>query len=302
MDDSTSAIVTPHRRERPASLPRREARVGIAFVAPTFIWLTVFVLGPSVAAIVLSFTEWFLVGTPKFVGAANYLALFEDSAFGQALIVTFQVAAGVALPGSVLALVLALLMSNVARGRAAYQAVFYLPLVIPSVVSSIIWGAMYLGQGVINTLLGTQIKWLADPVWALVSILMLMVWTNVGYYTILVFAGLQDIPAEILEAASMDGAGPLQRLVHIIVPLLRPVLLFVLVIATTEALTLFVQPYLLTQGGPGGATQTLSLYIYQVGFSFGNVGKASAMAVVLLVIAILFAIVQFRALRSSHDD
>ncbi|PKQ36591.1 MAG: hypothetical protein CVT61_00555 [Actinobacteria bacterium HGW-Actinobacteria-11] len=302
MDERTSAIVMPHRRERPASLPRREARIGLAFVAPTFLWLTVFVLLPSVAAVALSFTEWFLVGSPKFIGLANYLALFEDSTFGQAVIVTFQVAAGVALPGSVLALVLALLMSNVVRGRAVYQAVFYLPLVIPSVVSSIIWGAMYLGQGVINTLLGTQIKWLADPVWALVSILMLMVWTNIGYYTILVFAGLQDIPAEILEAASMDGAGPLQRLVHIIVPLLRPVLLFVLVIATTEALTLFVQPYLLTQGGPGGATQTLSLYIYQVGFSFGNVGKASAMAVVLLAIAILFALVQFRILRSSHDD
>lgn len=302
MEDQTMAIVTAHRRERPASLPRREARAGIAFVAPTFLWLSVFVLVPSVAAIALSFTEWFLVGTPRFVGADNYFALLEDSTFGNALIVTFQVAVGVALPGSVLALGLALLMSSAARGRAAYQAILYLPLVIPSVVSSIIWGAMYLGQGVINTLLGTDIKWLADPGWALVSILMLMIWTNVGYYTILVFAGLQDIPGEILEAASMDGAGPLQRLVHIVVPLLRPVLLFVLVIATTEALTLFVQPYLLTQGGPGGATQTLSLYIYQVGFSFGNVGKASAMAVVLLVIAILFAVVQFRALRSSHDE
>lgn len=289
-------------RRTTTPLALRDTRIGLAFVAPTFIMLTVFVLLPSLAVLWLSTTEWFLVGKPEFVGLENYLGLIEDSTFGQSLIVTFQVAAGIAIPGAFIALILALLMGSVTRGRGFYQTVLYLPLVIPSVVSSIIWGAMYVGNGVINGVLGTEIRWLADPRWAVVSILMLMVWTNVGYYTILIFAGLQDIPAEILEAASMDGANVRQRLVHILLPLSRPVLLFVFVIATTEALTLFVQPYLLTQGGPGGATQTLSLSIYQTAFSFGNVGKASAMAVVLLVIAISFAVVQFRLLRSSANE
>lgn len=301
MVSQTMTLTTAAGRVRRPSIRNRESRIGLAFVAPTFAMLTVFVLLPSVVAVWLSLTDWHLVGTPEVVGVANYLALVQDSAFGQALIVTFQVAVGVAIPGAIFALTLGLLLVGVNRGRGTYQTIFYLPLVIPSVVSSIIWGAMYAGNGVINTILGTEIRWLADPFWALVSILLLMVWTNVGYYTLLTFAGLQDLPQETLEAASVDGANAWQRLVYMILPLMRPVLLFVLVVATVEALTLFVQPYLLTQGGPGGATQTLSLYIYETGFTFGNVGKASAMAVVLLVIAIGFAVLQFRALRPAND-
>ena len=260
-----------------------------------------FVLIPALGAIYLSTTEWFLVGTPTFVGLANYVGILTSSAFGQSLIITLVVAVGVALPGSLLALVLALLLTRVGKGISVYQTIVYLPLVVPSVVSSIVWGALYVGNGVINSILGVSIPWLTHPVLAVISILVLMIWTNSGYYAILVFAGLQDIPREVIEAASMDGASALQRFRYILFPLLRPVLLFVGVIATTDALTLFVQPYLLTQGGPGSATQTLSLLIYQTAFRFGDVGKASAMAVVLLVLAIGFAIAQFRALRSSDE-
>jgi len=292
----------PRRTRRSQSLVRRERRTGLLFIAPAFAMIAIFVLIPGIGAISLSTTSWFLVGAPTFVGLENYVDIFTDSAFGQSLLVTFEVALGVAIPGALLALVLALLLTKVGRSASLYQTIVYLPLVVPSVVSSIIWGAMYVGNGVINSLFNVDIRWLTQPGWAVVSILMLMIWTNVGYYTILVFAGLQDLPKEVIEAASMDGAGAVQRFRYIVFPLIRPVLLFVSVIATTDALTLFVQPYLLTQGGPGGATQTLSLFIYQTAFSFGNVGRASAMAVVLLAIAIAFAVFQFRVLRSSDDD
>jgi ABC-type sugar transport system permease subunit len=288
-------------RRRQSKQNKREARAGLAFVLPAFTMIALFVLLPSVGAILLSATKWYLVGKPSFVGMQNYNSILIDPAFRQALLVTFQVAIGVAIPGSLLALIFGLLLLRVGRGVSIYQTIFYLPLVIPSIVSSIIWGAMYVGNGVINSFFGDNIRWLANPTWALFAILILMVWTNVGYYTILVYAGLQDLPQEVLEASSVDGANYWQRFRYITFPLIRPILLFVIVIATTDALTLFVQPYLLTQGGPSGATQTLSLYIYKTAFAFTDIGKASAMAVVLLIVAISFAIIQFRVLRSSDD-
>ncbi|MDP1720211.1 MAG: sugar ABC transporter permease [Candidatus Nanopelagicaceae bacterium] len=298
VSDDRRALDSLKRTSKPS---RREARTGLAFILPAFTMILLFVLLPSIGAIVLSTTEWYLVGKPSFVGIQNYNSIFMDPAFGQALLVTFQVALGVAIPGSLLALIFGLLLMRVGRGVSIYQTIFYLPLVIPSIVSSIIWGAMYVGNGVLNSILGVNIRWLANPVWALIAMLILMVWTNVGYYTILVYAGLQDLPHEVLEASSVDGANSWQRFRYVTLPLIRPILLFVTIVATTDALTLFVQPYLLTQGGPSGATQTLSLYIYKTAFAFADIGRASAMAVILLIIAISFAIVQFRVLRSSDD-
>lgn len=293
--------LAPPTRRRRFSLERRHSMWGLIFVAPTFLMLLAFVLIPSVVALYLSLTRWFLVGDPVFIGIQNYLDLLNDNAFVNALAVTFLFAFGIAIPGAVISLALGLTLSVATRGRPFYQAVFYTPLVVPSVVAGIIWGVMFAGNGVINTMLGTSIPWLVSPQWAVVAVLMIMLWTNVGYYTILMFAGVEDISQEVLEAAATDGAGAFARLWHIILPLMRPVLLFVVVVATVEALTMFAQPYLLTQGGPDRATQTLALYIYQTAFSFGNVGKASAMAVILLLIAVAFAVAQFRLFRRNDD-
>jgi multiple sugar transport system permease protein len=131
---------------------------------------------------------------------------------------------------------------------------------------------------------------------------MLMIWTNLGYYTVIMVAGVKDIPRECLEAASVDGAGAWRRFIYITLPLVRPVLLFVAVIAVTDALNLFVQPFLLTGGGPGDATRTLSELIYETAFQYGRAGKASAMAVVLLLLASVVALIQFRLLRRNVDE
>jgi multiple sugar transport system permease protein len=128
-----------------------------------------------------------------------------------------------------------------------------------------------------------------------------MLWTNLGYYTVITLAGVRDIPREFYEAANLDGAGAIARFRWITIPLMRPILLFILMIATTDALTLFIQPYLLTQGGPGDATRTLSLLIYQVAFMYTDVGRASAIAVVLLVIALAISALQFYFFRHKQD-
>lgn len=289
-------------KQKRGSIASRRNRAGLLFVAPTLFLLAAFVLLPTVGAVALSFTDWSLAGVPKPIGAKNYISLLADHQFTSALVVTLQVGIGVAVPSAVLALVLAVILSSNIRFSGAYQSIIFLPAVLPSVVTTIIWGVLYQKNGIFNQLLGQNIGWLTDTAWALPALIMLMIWTNLGYYTVIMVAGVKDVPQECLEAASVDGAGPWRRFVYITLPLVRPVLLFVAVIAVTDALNLFVQPFLLTGGGPGDATRTLSELIYETAFQYGRAGKASAMAVVLLLLASVVAIIQFKFLRRNVDD
>jgi multiple sugar transport system permease protein len=274
--------------------------VGILFITPTLFLLFIFVLIPLIVAVYLSFTDWALVGPPQFVGLKNFSGLASNEQFLNSLVVTGKMALFVAIPGALLALVLATLI-NEGRKTNAFVVLLFFPVVFPSVVSVFIWEAMYSGDGVLNSLLGVNISWLTNPRMALPSLAILMLWTNLGYYTVLTLAGVRDIPREFYEAANLDGAGAIARFRWITIPLMRPILLFILMIATTDALTLFIQPYLLTQGGPGDATRTLSQLIYQVAFMYTDVGRASAMAVILLAIALMIAGIQFRFFRQKQD-
>lgn len=288
-------------RRRPAGPKRKRGRVGLLFIAPTMLLLLIFFLIPMAIAIYLSFTSWGLVGNPEFVGLENFRALQGNAQFFTSLGVTAKIALLMAIPGALLALVLAVLV-NEGRHTNPITVLLFFPVVFPSVVSIFIWEAMYRGDGVLNSLFGVEINWLTDSKVALLSLALLMLWTNLGYYTVITLAGVRDIPRDIYEAAAIDGARATQRFRWITIPLMRPVLLFILMIATTDALTLFIQPYLLTQGGPGDSTRTLSQLIYQVAFMYTDVGRASAMAVVLLVAALGIAAVQFRLFRREEQS
>lgn len=274
--------------------------VGLLFVAPTLLLLLIFVIGPLLVAIYLSLTSWSLIGPPEFVGLTNFQGLWGNAQFINALVVTAKIAVMIAIPGTLLALVLATLIAE-GRRTNVFVVLLYVPVIFPSVVSVFIWEAMYTGDGLLNTLLHTQLNWLTDQNLALWSLALLMLWTNLGYYTVITLAGVRDIPRDFYEAASLDGAGSVARFRWITMPLMRPILLFILMIATTDALTLFIQPYLLTHGGPGDATRTLSELIYEVAFMFTDVGRASAMAVVLLVLALIVSGIQFRFFRADKD-
>jgi ABC-type sugar transport system permease subunit len=274
--------------------------IGLLFVAPTLLLLLVFVIGPLLVAIYLSLTQWSLIGPPTFVGLSNFQGIWGNDQFVNALVVTGKIAVMIAIPGTLLALVLATLI-NEGRRTNVFVVLLYVPVIFPSVVSVFIWEAMYSGDGLLNTILHTHINWLTDPNIALWSLALLMLWTNLGYYTVITLAGVRDIPRDYYEAASLDGAGSVARFRWITMPLMRPILLFILMIATTDALTLFIQPYLMTQGGPGDATRTLSELIYEVAFMFTDVGRASAMAVVLLALALIVSGIQFRFFRADKD-
>lgn len=266
---------------------------GFMFIAPTMILMTVFFLIPLVGVGYLSFTEWSLIDRPIFVGLHNYESIFANAQFWSAVTVTGKISLYMAIPGALFAFILAI-MINEGKHTNIFSTIILFPLVFPSVVSVFIWEAMFTGDGVLNSMLGVQVKWLSSTDWALPSLALMMLWTNLGYYTIIALAGVKDVPAELFDAASIDGAGYWKRIRWITLPLMRPVLLFILMIATSDALTLFIQPYLLTQGGPGDATRTLSQLIYQTAFMYTDVGKASAIAVVLLFAAMIVAAMQFR--------
>jgi multiple sugar transport system permease protein len=293
---SWEAAATSPARHRRLTLARRRSLAGFLFVVPGIVPLLIFVVYPMLSALYLSFTNWALMGAPQLQGLSTYTNLFSDQQFRTSLIVTLEIAIGTAVPSCLLALGVALLLNARARFTAWYQPLFFLPAVLPTVVTTIVWGILYQGNGVVNSLFGLNVAWLTDARWALPALVIMILWTNLGYYAVILLAGLRDVPADYYEAARIDGAGPLALLWHITLPLIRPALLFVLVTATSGALTLFVQPYLLTAGGPGDATRTLSELIYDTAFSYLNVGKASAMSFILLVLSLLIAFVQFRLL------
>lgn len=283
------------------TLARKRSLVGLLFVLPGIVPLLIFVIYPMGSALYLSFTNWELMGTPHIQGVQNYTELGSDLQFRSALTVTLEFALGTAVPSCILALSIALLFNARARFTAWYQPLLFLPAVLPTVVTSFIWGILYQGNGVINNVLGLNISWLTDQSWALPALIVMTIWTNLGYYAVILLAGIREIPADHYEAARIDGAGTLALIRYITLPLIRPALLFVAVIATSNALTLFIQPYLLTGGGPGDATRTLSELIYDTAFSFLNIGKASAMSFILLAVSLILAFFQFSVLRSGDN-
>jgi multiple sugar transport system permease protein len=288
-------------KARRLTLARRRSLFGLLFVLPGIVPLLIFVIYPMGSALYLSFTNWELQGSPQLQGLQNYSELGSDLQFRSALTVTLEFALGTALPSCVLAMAVALLFNARARFTAWYQPLLFLPAVLPTVVTSLVWGILYQGNGVINNVLGLNIGWLIDQSWALPALMIMTIWTNLGYYAVILLAGVREIPNDYYEAGRIDGAGTMALILHITLPLVRPALLFVVVIATSNALTLFIQPYLLTQGGPGDATRTLSELIYDTAFSFLEVGRASAMAFILLAISLVLAFVQFSVLRSGDS-
>ena len=249
-------------------------------------------------ALYLSFTSWDLLTSPRWVGLANYSALFSDANFLSSLGITLRYTAEAAIPLVLLSLGLALLLNQRLRLSGFYQVIYFVPVVMPAVVSAIIWGLLYQPSGPVNNFLGYfgtgPLAWLASDRYALLAIVIVSVWGAFGYDTIILLAGLQSIPPEYNEAAAIDGASRWQVMRDITLPLLAPRLLFVTATSVAALLTSFVVPYVMTNGGPGTATRVLSLLIYQTGFQFLHAGQASAMAFILLLITLIFTAIQFR--------
>jgi multiple sugar transport system permease protein len=293
-----------------SALERRQARAAGFFLAPAVTLLGVFFALPVLAGLLLSLTDFdvYAIGSPdtaRFVGLANYTAAWHSDAFWGAVRNTlyFVMVGG---PLSVaLSLGAALLLSaRLVRFRSLFRTVYFAPVVTTLVAVAIVWRYLYHPRyGLLNyglEALGVgAIDWLGDPHWAMPAIILLAMWKNFGYNMLIFVAGLASIPEELYEVAAVDGAGAVRRFLHVTLPGLAPVFLFVGVTTMIGYFQLFAEPYVMTQGGPLGSTRSVVLLMYEEGFRWWRIGAASTVAVLLLLITLIGTIVQLRVRRWS---
>ena len=293
--------------------PRRGWRqdlIGWSFAAPFVILFGIFLALPIIAAFALSFTSFGLrdldnpIGTTV-VGVQNYTDLLSDPKFWKSLGNTiYFVVVGVPLTLALGLVVANALSRGITRFRTVFRVGYYLPVITSIVAIAVVWRFLLNPDvGLINILLSnlgiTGPNWLASSALAMPSIIAMAVWRNLGFAMVVFVAGMQAIPAMLYEAASIDGAGRWQAFRYVTLPMLRPTILFMLVITTIGYLQLFEEPFFMTDGGPLDATLSVTMYMYQQGFEFFHQGYASAIAYVLFVIVAIVAFLQFKFLRSE---
>ena len=305
---ATQRVAPPPPSAQARARRRHNNLVGWAFALPWFLLFLVFLAGPILASLLLSFTSFGLgdlrnpIGT-SFIGIENFRALASDPKFHQSTINTlYFVVAGVPLTlGFGLGAAL-LLNSALIRFKTFFRMGFYLPVVTSIVAIAVIWRyLLHPDLGLINNLLAAVgidgPNWLADPILAMPAIIAMAVWRNVGFVLVIFLAGLQGIPQDLSEAARIDGASRWKEFRYITLPMLRPTLLFASVITGIGYLQLFEEPFVMTGGGPLDRTLSVTMYVYQQGFSFLNLGYASAVAYALFVAIVILTVINFRLLR-----
>jgi multiple sugar transport system permease protein len=269
----------------------RRDLIGLAFISPWLIGFLAFTAWPFLRSIQLSFTRYDILRPPKWVGLANYQSLLtDDETFRNATWLTLKFAA-VSVPLAIIAgVALALLLNSDVKGISLYRTIFFLPSIVPTVATTAIFVWILNPQiGLVNSLLHTVgiqgPAWLTDPKWALWSLM--SIW-GVGNTMVIYLAGLKDIPTYLYEAATVDGANPVQKLFKVTLPMLTPVIFFNLVMGVIGALQYFTQAYIMTSGGPGDSTRFYALYLFDRAWRYSDMGYASAMAWLLfLAVAIL---------------
>lgn len=265
------------------------------FISPLVILFLVFGLGSFLFLFVLSFMKWDLLTTAQYAGLRNYMWLVDGDFFQVALTNTLLFALMFVIPNLVISLVLALIVNQPVRGRGLIRGMYFVPVVISITVVAIIWRWLYSpsSTGPLNYMLALvgipPQEWIASVRQALPSVAIMSLWASTGYYMLLWLAGLQSIPEEIIDAALVDGATRSERLWYVILPMLRPTWFLILLISTLGSLKLFSHAYLLTGGGPVQATHTIVLLMWKEAFIHQHMGRAAAIAIVLLVVALLLS-------------
>ncbi len=287
-----------------STMQRREARTGLLFVLPWLIGLVVFTAYPIIASIYLSFTSYTIVQSPKWIGLDNYKTMFTADPSFLLSVSNSLIYALLAVPLSlIVSLGLALLLNMKTAGIGVYRTLFYLPSLVPPVAGTIIFVVLLNPQGglvnvVLQALGMTPPGWFTDPAWAKPALVMLSLW-RVGEGALIFLAGLQDIPASLLEAAAIDGASAFQRFRRITLPLLTPVILFNLVMSVIYSFQVFTQALVVggTTGQPLESTLMFMVLIYRNAFRYFKLGYASALAVLLFIVIMTLTLVIFRSAK-----
>jgi multiple sugar transport system permease protein len=254
-----------------------------------------------IAAVVLSFYSWDLLTPPRFAGFGNYRMLLHDEHLLNVYKNTFILVGGVVALEIIIGLIIAVLIEQRFSRFLKYllRTTYFFPYVISATAVALVWHLLLNPDlGVVNYYLGKfgieRINWLFSTQWARASIILVETWKNIGFYIVVSLAGLQNIPRQLYEAAEVDGANRLQQFFHITLPLLSPTTFFLIIVGLINAFQIFDMPYVLTRGGPGGATRAVVMYIYETGFRFFSMGYAATVSLSLFVFIAVLTLVQFR--------
>lgn len=288
---------------RKSHLKRKEAWAGFLFALPAVLMFAAFSGYPILRTLYLSFFDYNMLTPPKFKGLENYVSLFQDPLFWQSVRATAVYILGTYVPTIILALCLALLLNRKFRLRGLFRTLYFTPVVMSMVVVAVIWKLLFFYQGPLNMLLGhfsiQPIQWLSSTTFAPVALAVMTTWKSVGYFMVLYLAGLQGIPTEYREAGMIDGATGWQLFRFITLPLLKPITVFVVTMSLLFGVQEFTAQYVMTGGGPNGVTRVLALLVYETGFGFMKMGRATAISIILFVILVAITMLQRRWLTAT---
>ena len=287
---------------------QRRTITGYAFISPFILGFLFWFIIPALTAVYLVFHRWNLISEPRFVGLDNIRHLFKDRLFWQSLKVTTIYTLGSVPLGLILSFLLALLINTKVRGIAFFRTIYYLPSIVPAVANAVLWAWIFNTEfGLLNVLVRsvglTKIKWLQEPEWAMVALIVMSLW-GVGASMIIFLAGLQGIPDILYEAAEIDGAGRWSKLRHVTIPMMSPIIFFNLVLGIIGSFQVFTVGFLITDGGPQNGTLFLVLYIYRNAFEYLDMGYAATLSWVLffVIMSLTFLVFKFYGRQVYYEN
>jgi len=275
-------------------------------VSPYVIHFLVFVAFPVVFSLFLTFNKWNIISPMEFIGLKNFSRLFQDRLFFKAIFNTLKFLV-IHIPLQILvALFLAEILNQRVKFRAFFRAAFFLPVVVSGVVVSMLWQQLFgFDTGILNRLLVSvglgKVGWLVDPNIAMVSIAIMATWKNVGLYVILFLVGLQTVPPQYYEAADLEGASHWQKFWHITLPMINPTIFMVVILSTIGGFSLFIEPYIMTAGGPLNSTMSAVLYIYKQAFTNYHMGYSATLGFMFAILILAVVVIQKKFIEKGKN-
>ena len=282
----------------------KSERTGYLMSLPYILHFSVFVAFPLIFSFILIFHKWNIITPMEFVGARNFERLFQDMQFFKAITNTILFL-GIHIPLQIIgALLLAVFLNQKIKLRGLFRALFFLPVVVSGVVITILWMQLYSNEtGLFNSILHklgfAGIAWINDPAYAMPSIAVMATWKNVGLYVVLFLVGLQNIPKSLYEAAQTDGANEVQKFFYITIPGLNNSMILVVILSTIGGFSLFIEPFVMTAGGPMSSTLSAILYIYNQAFYFGHMGYAATLGFAFAFFVLIVVLVQKKIVEQN---
>lgn len=285
-------------KEKWLNFYQSEKFIAWMFMLPGLILLTLFVIWPIIYSVPLAFTDYSVISDKKYVGLDNFAYAFKDPNFIKSMInsILYIIIVPVI---QIVSILMAVAVNSKIKGVKFFRAAYYIPVITSTVAVSIIWGWLFSSKGSINQLLiflgvlKEPINWLSNEHTALGTLMFITLWKGLGYYMMIYLAGLQSIPSELKEAAMIDGATKMKVTRYVTIPMLKPQIVLCSLMSLMGAIRVFDEPFVLTKGGPGNATLTSSLYIYQQGFSEFKFGYSAALGLIVSVVVLALSIIVF---------